>query len=236
MKWRAQRWRIGSSQNDEVYFPEAINQQRSKYFLNVSLKIENPIAFISAVLPSHISNLGRDIFLYKVFSENLAATCFFGVRVPLRFFFSFRLNKNKPRNFLKINSWINSKDFYIKFVSITLSESILIVSWIITNFEKLACFEQFVLACCNIFASFLLWMLCSEPVLSFACVWRLLRHSIVFSCVTKPYGFELLTLPSVGLYFFDWRWIKNNPKRLKIKHVSFLKAFLVLMKLNYKRL
>jgi len=154
MKWRAQRWRIGSSQNDEVYFPEAINQQRSKYFLNVSLKIENPIAFISAVLPSHISNLGRDIFLYKVFSENLAATCFFGVRVPLRFFFSFRLNKNKPRNFLKINSWINSKDFYIKFVSITLSESILIVSWIITNFEKLACFEQFVLACCNIFASF----------------------------------------------------------------------------------
>jgi len=28
-----------------------------------------------------------------------------------------------------------------------------------------------------------------------------LRHSIVFSCVTKPYGFELLTLPSVALFF-----------------------------------
>ena len=187
MKWRAQRWRIGSSQNDEVYFPEAINQQRSKYFLNVSLKIENPIAFISAVLPSHISNLGRDIFLYKVFSENLAATCFFGVRVPLRFFFSFRLNKNNPRNFLKINSWINYKDFYVKFVSITLSESILIVSWIITNFEKLACFEQFVLACCNIFASFLLWMLCSEPVLSFACV-----YFVVSAHFTPFWGFGIV--------------------------------------------
>jgi len=27
-----------------------------------------------------------------------------------------------------------------------------------------------------------------------------LRHSIV-SCVTKPYGFELLTLPNVALFF-----------------------------------
>ena len=32
-------------------------------------------------------------------------------------------------------------------------------------------------------------------------------------------------------YFFDWRWIKINPKRLGIKMYSFLKAFLVLMKL-----
>ena len=32
-------------------------------------------------------------------------------------------------------------------------------------------------------------------------------------------------------YFFDWRWIKINPKRLRIKMYSFLKAFLVLMKL-----
>ena len=31
-------------------------------------------------------------------------------------------------------------------------------------------------------------------------------------------GFELLTLQSVAL-FSDWRWIKNNPKRLEIKHV-----------------
>jgi len=51
--------------------------------------------------------------------ENLAATRIFGVRVPLRFFFSFRLNKNNPRDFLQIISWINSKDFYIKFFVIT---------------------------------------------------------------------------------------------------------------------
>jgi len=30
--------------------------------------------------------------------ENLAAKGIFGVRVPLRFFFSFRLNKNNPRD------------------------------------------------------------------------------------------------------------------------------------------
>jgi len=49
---------------------------------------------------------------------------------------------------------MNSKEFYIKFVVITLSESILIFRWIITNFEKLAFFEQFVWAWCNIFARF----------------------------------------------------------------------------------
>ena len=32
-------------------------------------------------------------------------------------------------------------------------------------------------------------------------------------------------------YFFDWRWIKINPKCLRIRMYSFLKAFLVLMKL-----
>ena len=31
--------------------------------------------------------------------ENLATKGIFGVRVPLRFFFSFRLNKNNPRDF-----------------------------------------------------------------------------------------------------------------------------------------
>jgi len=31
--------------------------------------------------------------------ENQTATCIFGVRVPLRFFFSFRLNNNNPRDF-----------------------------------------------------------------------------------------------------------------------------------------
>ena len=51
----------------------------------------------------------------------------------------------------------------------------------------------------------------------------------VIPCVTESFGFELLALPSVAL-FFDWRWIKNNPKRLKNMY-SFLKAFLVLMKL-----
>jgi len=32
--------------------------------------------------------------------ENLVAKGIFGVRVPLQFFFSFRLNKNNPRDFL----------------------------------------------------------------------------------------------------------------------------------------
>jgi len=31
--------------------------------------------------------------------ENLAAKDIFGIRVPLRIFFSFRSNKNNPRNF-----------------------------------------------------------------------------------------------------------------------------------------
>jgi len=38
-------------------------------------------------------------------------------------------------------------------------------------------------------------------------------------------------LCQVLLHLFDWRWIKNNPERLEIKHVTFLKAFLVLMKM-----
>ena len=86
--------------------------------------------------------------------ENPAAKGMFGVRVPLQFFISFRLSKNNTRHFLQINSSINSKDFYTKFVVTIPSESILIFGWIITNFEKLACFEQFVWAWCNIFASF----------------------------------------------------------------------------------
>ena len=64
---------------------------------------------------------------------------------------------------------------------------------------------------------------------SWFCFWRLLCHTVI-SCITESFGFELLALPSVAL-FFDWRWIKNNPKRLKIKMYSFWKAFLVLMKL-----
>jgi len=60
--------------------------------------------------------------------ENLTAKGIFGVRVPLRFFFSFRLNKNHLRDFLQINSWINSEDFDIKFIIVTPSESIFICS------------------------------------------------------------------------------------------------------------
>jgi len=115
--------------------------------------------------------------------ENLTAKGIFGVRVPLRFFFSFRLNKNNLRDFLQINSWINSEDFDIKFIIVTPSESIFICSWIITNFPKHACFKQFVWVCYNIFASFLLWMFCSELV-SFACV---------FFCVTGHF------IPFLGL-------------------------------------
>ena len=39
------------------------------------------------------------------------------------------------------------------------------------------------------------------------------------------------TAKSCFIIFFDWRWIKINPKRLRIKMYSFLKAFLVLIKL-----
>ena len=55
------------------------------------------------------------------------------------------------------------------------------------------------------------------------CFWPLLRHTVI-SCVTESFGFELLALTSVAL-FFDWRWIKNNPKRLKIKLYNFSKVF-----------
>jgi len=53
---------------------------------------------------------------------------------------------------------------------------------------------------------------CSGTCVTTTCFWRLLRHT-VNSCVTQSFGFELLALPSVAL-FFDWWWIKNNPKRL----------------------
>jgi len=60
--------------------------------------------------------------------ENLAAKDIFGVGVPLQFFVSFRLNKNNPAIFSQINSSTNSKDFDIKVVIITPSESILILN------------------------------------------------------------------------------------------------------------
>ena len=62
---------------------------------------------------------------------------------------------------------------------ITPSESILIYSWIITSFQKHACFKQFVWACHNIFASFfaldVLFRTCS-----FICL-RLFCHNRSFS-------------------------------------------------------
>jgi len=61
--------------------------------------------------------------------DNLATKRIFGVRVRLRFFFSFRLNKKKPAIFLQINSRRNSKNFDINFIMIIPSESILIFNW-----------------------------------------------------------------------------------------------------------
>ena len=54
----------------------------------------------------------------------------------------------------------------------------------------------------------------------------------------ESFAFELLSLLLLNCwhcqellyYFFDWRWIKINPKRLRIKMYSFLKAFLVLIR------
>jgi len=95
--------------------------------------------------------------------------------------------KITPAIFLQINSWINSKDFYIKFVIITPSESILIYSWIITNFQKHACLKQFVWACYNIFASFfaldVLFRTCS-----FICL-RLFCHNRSFSPCLRCFHF-----------------------------------------------
>ena len=48
-------------------------------------------------------------------------------------------------------------------------------------------------------------------------------HFDVF-CITESFGFELLALPSVGL-FFDWRLSKNNLKRIKKKHAYFFEVF-----------
>ena len=109
--------------------------------------------------------------------ENLAAKGIFGVRVPLKFCFSFRLNKNDPAIFSQINSWTNSEDFNIKFIIITPSESILIFRWIISNSQKLACFEQFVWAWYNIFASFF-----ALDVMFRTCSFIFLR---LFCCITS---------------------------------------------------
>jgi len=69
-----------------------------------------------------------NIELKSIFAqhENLSAKCIIGVRVPLQFSFSFRLNKHNPAIFSQINISIYSEDFDIKFVMITPWKSILI--------------------------------------------------------------------------------------------------------------
>ena len=57
---------------------------------------------------------------------------------------------------------------------------------------------------------------------SFASHCYFLRHRVLW--------FWIASIAKCCFIFFYLRWIKNNPKRLKIKMYSFLKAFLVLMK------
>jgi len=73
-------------------------------------------------------NFNIELKLIVAQHENLAAKGILCVRVSLLFGFLFRLNKNNTVIFLQINSSRNSKDFDIKFVIITLSESILILN------------------------------------------------------------------------------------------------------------
>ena len=105
-----------------------------------------------------------------------------------------------------------------------------IIIYVLKRYKGVEKLSALISGCCSCIKSVSLinnsrWLkACACGWLSWVCVWRLLRHSIVCSCVTKPYGFELLTLPSVAL-FSDWRWIKNNRKRLEIKHVWFFEGF-----------
>jgi len=90
------------------------------------------------------------------------------------FFSHFVSTKITPVIFLQINSWINSINFYIKFVVITPSESILIfveLSLILKNLLVLNNLYELGATCLQVF---LLRMMCSEPVLSFTCVYFVL--------------------------------------------------------------
>jgi len=62
--------------------------------------------------------------------ENLAANGVFGVRVPLRLFISFRLNKNNPRDLFTNQSFDQFQRFWKKNCYYNPSESILILNWI----------------------------------------------------------------------------------------------------------
>ena len=90
--------------------------------------------------------------------------------------------KITPAIFSQINSSINSEDFDIKFVFITPLESILIYSWYITNFQKHACFKQFVWACCNIFASFFALDVLLRTC-SFLCLRLFCRNRSFYPCL-----------------------------------------------------
>jgi len=97
-------------------------------------------------------------------------------------------------------------------VIITPSESILIYSWIITNFQKHACFKQFVWTCYNIFASLfalgVLFRTCSFICLRLFChnrsflpVWRLsiLRANLASTEKLRPEKSGSLYLGRLGL-------------------------------------
>ena len=100
-------------------------------FRTFAVTLTASIFFVCAYITDH-NPLGKyfNIELKSIVAqyENLAAKGIFGVRVPQRFFFSFRLTKITRAIFLQINSSINSEDFDIKFIIITPSESILIYS------------------------------------------------------------------------------------------------------------
>ena len=119
----------------------------------------------------------RGLFLFK-------RGGIFGVRVSLRFFFSFRLNKNNPRDFFTYQ-WLDKfRRCWYKICYHNPSKNILIFRWIITNFQKVVCFEQFLWAWYNLFASFF----------SFGCyVQNLFFHLLVhiLSCYLVWYLFEV---------------------------------------------
>jgi len=84
---------------------------------------------------------------------------------------------------------------------ITPSESILIYSWIITNFQKHACFKQFVWACCNIFASFfaldVLFRTCSFISLRLFC-----RNRSFYPCLRS---FNFMREPRIHWKKCGWK-------------------------------
>jgi len=91
---------------------------------------------------------------------------------------------------LMAESYETINHFDIKFVIITPSESNLFFRWIITNFQKVACFEQFLWAWYNIFASFFFWMF---RTCSFICLHLFCRNTsfchITFHAFLRLFNF-----------------------------------------------